>query len=438
MNELSWLADSLRSGELPLHDYLDHLETRFNQVEPAVQAFVPESERFARLRREAEQLLKRYPHSESRPPLFGIPVAIKDIYQVRGFTTRAGSEVPAELLQGAEAAVVTALRKAGVLILGKSVTTEFAYLAPGPTRNPRNLSHTPGGSSSGSAAAVAAGLAPLALGSQTIGSVIRPAAFCGVVGFKPSYDRVARDGVIPLSPSLDHVGFFTTSVAGMLRVSALVCADWHTPILPVNPVLAVPEGPYLEQADPETISWFEEIIEQLGESGFTVRRIPLFSDFEELAQIHRLLMAAEAATVHADWFAAHDDLYRTETAALIARGNMVPAELVEAARAGRSQLRAALQTEMVAHGVDIWIAPAAKGPAPLGLETTGDPIMNLPWTYCGLPSVTVPAGVAGGLPLGLQLVGQWVEDEVLLGWAEAIEAVVRPQRLPPAAREEER
>ncbi len=142
-----------------------------------------------------------------RPPLFGIPIGIKDIFHVNGFSTHAGSRLPPKQLMGEEAKCVSDLKKAGALILGKTVTTEFAYFEPGPTMNPHNPNHTPGGSSSGSAAAVAAGLCPLALGSQTIGSIIRPASFCGVVGYKPSYDRISRDGVIPVSPSLDHIGF---------------------------------------------------------------------------------------------------------------------------------------------------------------------------------------------------------------------------------------
>jgi Asp-tRNA(Asn)/Glu-tRNA(Gln) amidotransferase A subunit family amidase len=426
MNELTRLANNLRAGELGLHDYLDHLESRFQQVEPQVQAFLPEADRFARLRREAEGLLRRYPQPESRPPLYGIAIGVKDIFHVSGFATRAGSRLPAELLQGPEAAVVTVLRQAGALVLGKTVTTEFAYLAPGPTRNPHNLAHTPGGSSSGSAAAVAAGLCPLALGSQTIGSLIRPASYCGVTGYKPSYDRVAREGVIPLAPSLDHVGFFASSVSGMLRVAALVCAGWQTPVLPVEPVLGIPEGPYLERAGGATIAWFRQVAAGLEAAGYTVRSVPLFADFEELETVHKMLMAAEAAGVHAGWFTRYDYLYRAETASLLTQGAMAPADLVDAARDGREELRLALHAQMDAHEVDIWLAPAATGPAPHGLESTGDSVMNLPWTYAGLPVVTVPAGVADGLPLGLQLVGRWYEDEVLLGWAEAIEGIVRP------------
>lgn len=428
MIELTQLSASLRAGELTLSDYLDYLEARFQEVEPLVEAFLPEPDRFARLRREAAHLLEHYPTPESRPPLFGIPVGVKDIFHVRGFTTRAGSQVSPELLQGPEAAVVTALRNAGALILGKTVTTEFAYFAPGPTRNPHNPAHTPGGSSSGSAAAVAAGLCPLALGTQTIGSIIRPASFCGVVGFKPSYDRVSREGVIPLAPSLDHVGFFTRSVAGMARVAALVCAGWQTPVLPPEPVLAVPAaGGYLQRADAATRDWFAGVTDQLSAQGYRVlqvRSLPVFEDFDRVETVHRSLVAAEAAEVHKEWFAAEDHHYRAETAALLTQGAMIPAEVVAAARAGREKLRAQFQQQMDRHGIDIWLAPAAVGPAPAGLESTGDPIMNLPWTYSGLPALTIPAGKIDDLPMGLQLVGRWYGDEILLGLAQQIETAL--------------
>ncbi len=169
---------------------LDRVEALFAEREPEVRAFLPEEGRFDRLRREAAALEARWPDPERRPPLFGVLAGVKDIFHVDGFETGGGSRLPPEVLRGPEAASVTTLRAAGALILGKAVSTEFAYFAPGPTRNPWNPEHTPGGSSSGSAAAVGAGLAPLALGTQTIGSIIRPAAFCGAVGYKPSYERI--------------------------------------------------------------------------------------------------------------------------------------------------------------------------------------------------------------------------------------------------------
>ena len=185
---------------------IDDVHARFEALEPSIQAFLPEDGRFERLRREARALCERHPDPAVRPPLFGCLAGVKDLFHVAGWPTRAGSRLPSDALRGEEADSVSRLKTAGALIVGKTVTTEFAHFAPGPTRNPRNPGHTPGGSSSGSAAAVAAGLCDIALGSQTIGSIVRPAAFCGVVGLKPTYDRISARGVIPLAPSLDHVG----------------------------------------------------------------------------------------------------------------------------------------------------------------------------------------------------------------------------------------
>src|SRR5829696_7702500 len=211
------LIEALRSNELTLPEYLSQVEAQFTGREPAILALLPEENRFARLKTEADTLALGYPDLVNRPPLFGAFVGVKDIFHVEGFTTQAGSALPSELFQGEEAESVTRLKDAGALIFGKTVTTEFAYFSAGPTRNPHNVAHTPGGSSSGSAAAVAAGFCQLALGTQTIGSIIRPASFCGVVGLKPTYERISRAGVIPLSPSLDHIGFFTPDIETALH-----------------------------------------------------------------------------------------------------------------------------------------------------------------------------------------------------------------------------
>ena len=426
VSDLVSLIAALRDGSLSLLAYLDELETHFSAQEPQVQAFVPEADRFERLRRDARRLQEQYPDPETRPPLFGAPVGVKDIFHVRGFDTVAGSRLPAETLKGPEAAVVTALKQAGALILGKTVTTEFAYFAPGPTRNPHHPEHTPGGSSSGSAAAVGAGLCPLALGTQTIGSVIRPAAFCGVVGYKPSYERISREGVIPLSPSLDHVGLFTTDVAGMQLAAGLLVERWQQEAPAARPVLAIPRGPYLEKASAEGIIHFRAVVGRLADAGYRIKTVEAMSEFDQIAARHQDLLAAEAAEVHAEWFAQYDYLYHGKTAELLTRGEMAPDVAVDAARAGRQQLRQALTDLMNEHGVDFWIAPPAPGAAPRGLDSTGDPIMNLPWTQSGLPSISVPAGFnEDGLPLGLQLIGRWHEDETLLQGALAIEAVLR-------------
>lgn len=416
------LLGDLRSGALPLADYVERLEATFAQREPRVKAFLPEEGRFERLRREARLLEERYPQPELRPPLYGVALGVKDIFHVSDFTTRAGSRVPEKELQGEEAAVVTALKKAGVLVLGKTVTTEFAYFAPGPTRNPYHEGHTPGGSSSGSAAAVGAGLCPLALGTQTIGSVNRPASFCGVVGLKPSYDRISRAGVIPVSPSLDHVGLFTTDLFGMTLVASLLLARWNPPAQRARPTLGIPRGPYLDRASAPGLAHFESTCRRLARAGFHVREVPALRDFETLEARHHALMAAEAAQVHDQWFAKYDHLYHPKTAALLTRGAVVSRGDVRLAREGRAQLRQELMSLMEAQEIDLWLAPAAPGTAPAGLESTGDPVMNLPWTYSGLPSLSVPSGFDDqGLPFGLQLIGSWMGDEQLL--AQAMDVV---------------
>lgn len=418
------LVNALRSGELSLAGYLDHLERCFNETEPLIQAFIPEENRFERLRWEADELLVRYPHPINRPPLFGILVGVKDIFHVDGFLTQAGSKVPPEVLKGRESQSVAILRQAGALIFGKTVTTEFAYYAPGPTRNPHNPAHTPGGSSSGSAAAVAAGLCPVALGTQTIGSVIRPAAFCGVVGYKPSYDRISRAGVIPLSPSLDHVGVFTADVPGVDHVASLLCPDWQIVVNHDKMVLGIPEGPYLEQASVEGLGHFRETCGRLKEAGHTIKSVPAMADFEEIRARHQLILTAEVAQVHAEWYDRYGDLYHAQTAGLIEQGHNVSVGQLTEALAGRRQLRSTFTAQMDEHGIDAWIAPAAPGPAPVGLDSTGDPIMNLPWTQAGLPAVNLPTGkAANGLPMGLQVIGRWYEDEKLLDWTADLEMI---------------
>ncbi|MEJ2750306.1 MAG: amidase, partial [Anaerolineae bacterium] len=372
---------------------------------------------------DAQRLLEQCPDPTNRPPLFGLPIGVKDIFHVDGFITRAGSQLPPEILQGDEAKSVTILRQAGVLILGKTVTTEFAYFAPGPTRNPHNPAHTPGGSSSGSAAAVAAGLCPFAFGTQTIGSINRPAAFCGVVGFKPSYGRISTTGVIPLSHSLDHVGFFTNDAAGAELMAGFLCQDWRGPVQSARkPVLGIPEGPYLQHAEPEGLAHFRATCDHLTEAGFIVKAIDPMSDFTEIDRQHRRLMAGEAARFHAQWFAQYEALYHPKTVALIRDGQAYSDDDIVIAQIYKTTLRKRLAGLMDQHGLDLWISPSATGPAPKGLDGTGNPIMNLPWTNAGLPTLTIPSGFSqSGLPIGLQLTGRWQDDEALFAHGKVIE-----------------
>ncbi|MCR4442632.1 MAG: amidase [Peptococcaceae bacterium] len=422
------VTTALRSGKIDLQDYINSICDRIDERDSRIQALVPETGRRERLLWEAAELEKKYPLTGNRPPLFGVLVGIKDIFRVDGFPTRAGSKLPAHLFDGAQARCVTRLREAGALILGKTVTTEFAYFAPGPTRNPHNLAHTPGGSSSGSAAAVAAGFCPLAVGTQTVGSVIRPAAFCGITGYKPSYDRISTEGLLYYSRSLDHVGLFTRDAAGMLLAAAVVCRDWEQDRAAANmtlPVLGVPEGPYLKQAPAGTLAAFEEYLLRLVEAGCTVKRIPALENIEEINRRHNRLGAAEMAREHEKLFAEYEGLYRERTADLIREGKEVSAEEVEEGKKSRGLLRTELEGLMDENGLDLWVSPPSTGEAPAGIESTGNPIMNLPWTHAGLPTVTLPAGRGKkGLPLGLQFSARFMADEMLLAWAVKLEELL--------------
>lgn len=405
---------------------LDEFESLYKQKEPRVHAFIPEADRFKRLCSEALTLQREYPNSDKRPPLYGLLLGVKDIFHVNGFPTRAGSYLPGRELKGKEAASVTKLKKAGMLVAGKTVTTEFAYFAPGPTRNPHNTQHTPGGSSSGSAAAVAAGLVDLALGTQTIGSVIRPASFCGVVGFKPSRGRIPADGVIPLAPSLDHVGFFSHHVELIAQALSVLLAEWK-PISPAfaKPYLAIPTGEYLDHADREMRARFEKTIERLKAARYKVRELNPFRDFSSVVERHNLILAAQAAQVHAAWFSDYRHLYHRKTTELIEKGRKIPYALLAQALLEVRQFSLDLRTLMDIHGIDAWISPGAKGTAPRGLASTGDPVMNLPWTQAGFPTLGLPCGEnADGLPLGLQITADFHRDEELLAWGEDIEKVI--------------
>ena len=418
---------SLRSDRLDLVTYIGEICDRIDALDSELHVLLQEPDRRGRLMKEAAALKARFPDPESRPPLYGVPVGVKDIFRVDGVLTRAGSRLPPELFAGPEAACVSKLRAAGSLILGKTVSTEFAYREPGPTRNPHNLDHTPGGSSSGSAAAVAAGFCPLALGTQTVGSVIRPAAYCGIVGFKPSYSRIPTAGLIFFSESVDHVGLFTQDVAGMKLAASLLCGDWTQRKETVRmPVLGVPKGPYLKQASSEALAAFERQLKLLEENGYSIRHIPALQDITSIAQRHRKMVAAEMAQVHAQWFSQYEALYRPATAALIHEGQKVSAHELAEGRAGRDKLRIQLEALMAERGIDLWVSPAAPGPAPEGIDSTGDPAMNMPWTHAGLPTITLPAGLApNGLPLGLQLTASFMGDERLLVWAEPLAEILR-------------
>jgi Asp-tRNA(Asn)/Glu-tRNA(Gln) amidotransferase A subunit family amidase len=425
---LAALTDGVRAGNQALQDVINEACDRIELFDLQVRAVLPEMGRRERLLVEAEQLAARYTDPESRPPLYGALVGVKDIIAVDGFATRAGSALPPEAFEMPEAPAITRCREAGALILGKTVTTEFAMREPGATANPHDLGHTPGGSSSGSAAGLAAGYFPLAFGTQTIGSVLRPAAFCGVVGYKPSYERISRDGVVDYSRSVDHVGMFTADAASMRRAASVVCEGWEADAAAeialdqdAMPVVGVTEGPYLNQAAPESIAGMERALERMEASGARIVRLQMFEDIAEIAARHQALIAAEFAEAHAERWLRYAGLYRPRSATHVEEGQRVPSEIAEEARHSRLELRSQLTELMDEQGLDLLASVPALSAALAGLGSTGDPAMNLPWTHAGLPAITLPAGTnEHGLPLGIQLAARFEEDELLLAWAERL------------------
>ncbi|MFC8718582.1 amidase [Kitasatospora sp. NPDC057198] len=420
----------------------DGLCARIGAGDAELAAFVRGAESDAARRERiaaAERAVReRYGAPDGRPALFCVPVGVKDVLRVDGLPTRAGSALPAGVFAGPQAAAVDRLCGAGALVAGKTVTAEFAMSAPGPTRNPHHPQHTPGGSSSGSAAAVAAGLVPLALGTQTIGSVVRPAAYCGVVGFKPTFGRVPLDGVVPYAPSLDTVGLLADGLPTAAAAAAVLCDGWRPPGPLPAPVLGVPDGPFLRRVGPEGLAAFAEQLEVLAGAGFTVRRVPFPDDFDEVMGDLWTVTRYEAARSHAAWFPRYGHLYRPQSAALVRQG--LPLTGAEHARAlrRRAEFRDRLDASGAAAGVDLWVTPSATGTAPRGLDATGDPTPCVPWSWAGRPVLSLPAGRGrDGLPLGLQCAGAAGADERLLAWAEPLAAALAGPPAGPAGRRDQ-
>jgi Asp-tRNA(Asn)/Glu-tRNA(Gln) amidotransferase A subunit family amidase len=371
-------------------------------------------------------------------PLHGVPVGVKDIFDTADMPTEYGSVLYAGRTPSRDSAAVAMLRAAGAIIIGKTVTTEFATQAPGKTRNPHDPDHTPGGSSSGSAAAVAAGMVPLAIGSQTNGSVIRPAAFCGVLGFKPTHGLIPRHGMLTLSRTLDHVGLFARTVADVaLLAGQLVGYDEGDPDTrpraripfaevaaeepPLPPMLAFVKTPHWERADKETKEAFGELIEHLGNR---VEEVELFPSAAEAWQWHRTIMEAEmAANLEREWDKGHDRLSESLRAQL-ERGREVRALDYQRAVAWIPRIYESF-AELFYLRFDAILTPAAPGTAPKGLTSTGDPSFCTLWTLCGMPAVSLPLlQGANGLPLGVQLVGPRDGDARLLRTARWLAAAV--------------
>ena len=436
-------ARRIQDRQLSPVELAESLLRRIDSLEPQLQAWVY-------LDREsvisdAQQKEAEVNRGASMGILHGIPVGLKDIYYTAGVPTTACSKVYANHVPEYDAATVSLMKQAGAVMLGKTVTTEFACMDPSPTLNPWNPAHTPGGSSSGSAVAVAARMCPAAMGSQTVGSVLRPASYNGVVGFKPTYGRVSRYGVIPVSWSLDTVGWMTRSVedaAVLLQVMA--GPDPRDPVAARRDVpdylagLESPSAPriglirrfFLDQADQETQQNVDEVVRRLTQAGATVEEIDFPDSIDTAIEDQRTIMAVEGAAFHQPMYERQAEDYQPLLRAMIGRGLETGAAAYSNALERRLQFITDMQ--LVAEKADVLLTPSTPTPALPDVTNTGNTIFQGPWTSCGLPAITIPSGLAAsGLPLGIQIVAAPFQEVRLLAAARWCESVLGVNLSPP-------
>jgi Asp-tRNA(Asn)/Glu-tRNA(Gln) amidotransferase A subunit family amidase len=419
-------ARIIREGIITSVDLVEACLARIREVDGDVQAWTFLDPEYALAQARAADELRM--SGQPIGALHGVPVGLKDIIDTADMPTENGSVLHAGRMPSRDASVVSLLRGAGAIILGKTVTTEFATRTPGKTRNPHNSGHTPGGSSSGSAAAVAAGMVPLALGSQTTGSTIRPASYCGVFGFKPTHGLIPRHGMFQLSRSLDHVGLFARSVEDIaLLLEELAAHDERDPDSrprarvpyrsvaadepPLPPMFAFVKTSLWDRVDADAREAFAELVSRLGD---LVEELDLTTPLEEVLEWQRAVGGTEIAiNLRREWDHGRDKL-SPALRQRIADGRDVRAMDYLRALGRIPELNASF-TELFEQRYDAIVTPAAFGTAPKGLESTGDPALCALWTLCGMPALSVPLMQgANGLPLGVQLVGARHRDGRLL------------------------
>jgi aspartyl-tRNA(Asn)/glutamyl-tRNA(Gln) amidotransferase subunit A len=419
-------AEAIREGETTSSALLEACLARIGTTDASVRAWVAidvEGAVAAALARDGDV-------RAGRPlgPLHGVPLGIKDIVDVAGMTTTAGAAAFAHTRPERDATLVARLRAAGAVIVGKTYPTQFASSDPAPTRNPWSAEHTPGGSSSGSAAAVAARHVPGAVGTQTVGSILRPAAYCGVVGLKGAFGQVPLDGVVPLAWSMDHAGPIARTVADAALLEGVLAGTVVEPVPVDRPTFAVSHE-LLDAAAPALRAHLEAVLVQLTDSGATIVRMALPLPFAEVVAAARLVLRAEAAAYHESMFAEHAADYGPGIAELITAGLATHASELSRAERARAFFRDAIVPLLST--VDALLSPVAPGPAPLRSEGTGDFSLCAPWSLIGVPSISIPTGVdEAGLPLALQLVGGPGGLGRLLGAAAWIEQVIDFQARP--------
>jgi Asp-tRNA(Asn)/Glu-tRNA(Gln) amidotransferase A subunit family amidase len=394
---------ALSSGEKTPRDLLEICRRRIAAGDPDVQAWV--------------EVSPQDPLADGL--LDGIPFGVKDIFETRGLATEFGSALYAGRKGVVDAPVVSALRRTGAVLLGKTRTTAFASFDPAATRNPRFPGHTPGGSSSGSAAAVAAGMVPFALGTQTLGSVLRPASFCGICGFKPSFGLLPFEGALPFAPSLDTVGLFTATAADMAELwsrgfGGRFLADLH------RAALLCGEGMRPPVEDPVRHA-LTAAVERLRAGGVSIDEIPAPQGWDRLQTAAQTINRYEGARSHRARFEEFGDRIGRKLATLVRDGLRLTPSEYEDARAHVEQMKLAVNS--IFWDYPAILTPAAAGRAPAGLDSTGDPSHNAPWTALGVPAISVPLPVDGG-PLGVQMTAAWGRDDALVAVAAQLETLV--------------
>lgn len=437
MNELWALGVAETSGAIARRELtpvalVESLIARIERVDPEVRAWA----RIARdsALRDARTLGAEAAGGRIRGPLHGIPLGIKDIVYTAGIETNVGSALLAGYVPREDAPVIQGLRNAGAVVLGKTAMTEFASMDPAPTRNPWNPAHTPGGSSSGSAAAVAAFLAPGTIGTQTAGSILRPAAYCGVVGLKPTYEAIERAGVFPCAWSMDHVGPLARSVEDVAILFRAMAG--FPPAAPSTSPSAqdlrigIADRYFSERVDADTGRAFDAVEAALKVAGAQIVPVRLPENFEAGVDAGIITVYAEMAAVHRQSYAARREHYGWRIGCLLEAGSAVSA--VDYLRAQQVRRMATADLSAMLAGVDCLITPTTPAPAPRGLGATGDWTHNLPFSSSGHPALSVPVALsATGLPIGLQLVARHRGEERLFRCGSLIESLVNfPRRKP--------
>ena len=437
-------SDRIQRGELSSVDLLDSLLGRIDLLEPTLEAWVTVDREGALAA--AEQRDRELAQGKTLGPLHGIPVGIKDIIYTAGLRTTAGSKIYADFVPGYDATPVARLKEAGAIILGKTVTTEFALSDPAHTRNPWNSAHAPGGSSTGSAVAVAARMCPAALGTQTGGSNNKPAAYNGIVGLKPTYGRISRYGVIPVSWSLDSVGILVRTVEdATIMLGALAGHDPHdasssrTSVPNYRAALAKLEKPprigllrefFLEQCNDEVRANTEEVAQRLSQAGASVEELKLPKSFADREALFGIITSVECAAYHQELIKENAGDYGPKVRSHVLTGMLVPG--LHYVQAQRRLRRLREEMTSLASNVDALLVPSNPAPAPRDLDTVGDNRFQMPWACAGLPIVTIPSGLSkSGLPLGVMLAGPPFGEARLLAAASWCEAILDINLVPP-------